>query len=316
MLVELLGFWLASAPLPPQPAVFRPATREVSNWRAEAADALALPLLQALGLRYGSDVAGLSRCVRLNNYWCIKRAGWAGEIAADGEGHVAFSSSGEGALVAAVLLRRYYVDFKRHSALDIVSHWAPANCGGGGVVAASTGAKRSPKVKTAAPPALRMTLRARFLASRGHGVKLRRSIVADRPVPMLRAPGIAAGLGEHAVAVAAVASVALEPLWIDGTLPREPKAGVVTSCASESARIANYARRASTGIAAETVDLKLFDSDGLPTANLAHLMENMASVEIGPMRADRALIDAAVVALQARIREKAAAAAVAPQTQP
>ena len=298
MLVELLGFWLASAPVPPQPAVFRPATREVSNWRAEAAAALALLPLQALGLRYGSEIAGLSRCVRLNNYWCIKRAGWAGEIAADGEGHVAFSSSGEGALVAAVLLRRYYVDFKRHSALDIVSHWAPANCGGG-------------VAKGVAPRGLRLTLRARFLASRGHAIKLRRSVVADRPVPILRVPSIAAGLGERAVAV-----VALEPFRIDGPAAREPKSGAITSCASESARIANYARRASVGIAAETADLKLFDADGLPTANLAHLMENMASVEIGPLRADRALIDAAVVALLARIREKAAAAAVAPPRQP
>ncbi len=50
------------------------------------------------------------RCIKLNNYWCVKRAGWAGEIAADADGHVAFASALEGAMVAVMLLRRYYLD--------------------------------------------------------------------------------------------------------------------------------------------------------------------------------------------------------------
>ena len=300
MLAELLSLWLATAPLPQAQAAFRPATREVSNWRAEAGQHLALPLLDGLGLWLGRDLAGLSRCVRLNNYWCIKRAGWAGEIAADSEGHVAFSSAQEGALVAAVLLRRYYVDFRRHSALDIVSHWAPANCGGGG-----GGGKIG---KGIALRGLGNTLRARYLASRGRGAKLRRSVVADKPLPMLRAPSIAAGMGERAVVLGA--------FQLDGPLLREsnrpPGQSGTGSCTSESARIGNYARRASAGIAAETADLKLFDADGLPTQALAHLMDNMASVEIGPLRADPALVEAAVAALVARIREKAAAAVPPP----
>ena len=302
MLAELLSLWLATAPLPQAQVAFRPATREVSNWRAEAGQHLALPPLDGLGLWLGRDLAGLSRCVRLNNYWCIKRAGWAGEIAADGEGHVAFASAQEGALVAAVLLRRYYVDFRRHSALDIVSHWAPANCGGGGGFGARGGGGKIGK--GIALRGLGNTLRARFLASRGRGAKLRRSVVADKPLPMLRAPSIAAGMGEPAVALGA--------FQIDDPLPREParppgQSGA-GSCASETARIGNYARRASIGIAAETADLKLFDGDGLPTQALAHLMDNMASVEIGPLRADPALVEAAVAALVARIKEKAAAA--------
>ena len=53
------------------------------------------------------EPARLPRCIRLNNYWCIKKAGWTGEVASDSEGHVAFSSSLEGAMVAVRLLRRY-----------------------------------------------------------------------------------------------------------------------------------------------------------------------------------------------------------------
>ena len=67
------------------------------------------------------------RCVKLNNYWCVKRAGWAGEIAADADGHVAFASALEGAMVAVMLLRRYYLVYDRHTAQAIISHWAPAN---------------------------------------------------------------------------------------------------------------------------------------------------------------------------------------------
>ena len=133
-------------------------------------------------------------------------------------------------------------------------------------------------------------------------------MVADKPLPMLRAPSIAAGMGERAVA--------LDAFQFEGLPPREPARppgqGGSGSCASESARIGNYARRASAGIAAETADLKLFDADGLPTQALAHLLDNMASVEIGPLRADPALVEAAVTQLMARIREKAAAAVPPP----
>ena len=107
--------------------VFKAKPREVSNWRFEAAAAVEgqAPLAARLMGGRGS----LPRCVKLNNYWCIKKAGWAGEIAADGEGHVAFATAREGAIVAAKLLRRYYMDFGRHDAMAIVSHWAPAQCG-------------------------------------------------------------------------------------------------------------------------------------------------------------------------------------------
>lgn len=121
------------ARLPPLPNVlaaptYLSADRAVDNWRLESALALDLAPLAAVRLAAGGDLAQTPRCVKLNNYWCIKRGGWVGEIAADGEGHVAFAAAGDGAAVAALLLRRYYVDYKRHSARAIVSRWAPARC--------------------------------------------------------------------------------------------------------------------------------------------------------------------------------------------
>ena len=97
-----------------------PAQRAVDNWRRQGAFNLDLPVEQSLALVLGRDLKGLSRCVRLNNYWCVKKAGWTGEIAADAEGHVAFASAAEGAAGAAQLLRRYYLDFGLHSARAIV----------------------------------------------------------------------------------------------------------------------------------------------------------------------------------------------------
>ncbi len=103
----------------------------MGDWRWQAAAGLDASPGTRAAILLGRDPAAVSRCVRLNNYWCIKRGGWSGEIAADAEGHVAFASAAEGATVAALLLRRYYVDYGRHSALAIVSRWAPASCGAG-----------------------------------------------------------------------------------------------------------------------------------------------------------------------------------------
>lgn len=292
MLVELFSFWLNVVPLAPASVIFHPARREVSNWRMEGAGALELAPMEAVGLVLMLDPKGVSRCVRLNNYWCIKRAGWAGEIAADSEGHVAFSSAQEGALVAAVLLKRYYVDFKRHTAMEIVSRWAPAQCGSGGSAGAAHGTPRL------AARGLGNTLRARFLAHRRGGAPLRRSVVADRPVPRLRAPSIAVGLGERDTVL---------PVLNLGSIPLIGPGAPLTSCGSDVARIGNYARKASAGVATETADLKLFDASGLPTPNLATVMMNMASVEIGPLRVRQDLVDSAVAALAERLRAVQAA---------
>jgi hypothetical protein len=131
------------------------AAREVSNWRREAVQDLQPAPLSALAVLLQVERPVVTRCVKLNNYWCIKRARWAGEIGADEEGHTGFATAEQGADAAVTLLRRYYLDFGRKSALDIVRRWAPAECRGGGTVALSVLAVNG----------IGQTLRARWLAA-------------------------------------------------------------------------------------------------------------------------------------------------------
>lgn len=295
--------------------VYRPAARAVSGWRLEATRWLeAAPLARA---RYAlGDGAELPRCVRLANYWCIKRAGWAGEIAADAQGHVAFASARDGAIVAAGLLRRYYVDYGRKTATAIVTTWAPAECG----VASAIGGQRL------AARGLNNTLRGRWLARNRPGFTgarfagrrggVRRSVVANAPPPMLRAPSIAAGMGERAGPVARLAALDLVAPAPPGRAPAAP----VASCASERQRQANYAGRIgeSVGLTA-TDDLGLFDAAGEPTDRLPRVLIAMAAVEIGPHAISPQLADEAIEGLRELLRkrrEAAAAAAAAPVQAP
>lgn len=281
---------------------FRPRDRAVSNWRSEAALHLEATYGVTAKILLGHEPPEVTRCVRLNNYWCIKRAGWAGEIAADGEGHVAFASAAEGADVAALLLRRYYMDYGRHTALAIISHWAPASCGAAGV---GSGRSAAPALRAAADHlavhGLGHTLRARFLAGRGGRVARRgrlkphRSIVPDALIGAgMRAPAIAVGLGEKPLDLGSqtLSSIPLAALG-PAAAARTGSAGGF--CPGEGARIQSYAAKAASGVApGATDDLKLFDADGRPTPNLAQVMHNMSAVEIGPLGADRRLIAAAI----------------------
>ena len=290
--------------------VFRQMDRAVSTWRSEAADSLDLPAETTLGLRGGGPALPVARCVKLNNYWCIKSAGWTGEIAADAEGHVAFATAVEGAAVAALLLKRYYVDFGRKSAMAIVSRWAPADCGAGAMAVARSGRGGVPK--SLAPRGLSGTLRARWLASHARGfvlpahgsmTQIRRSVVADRVDRPEAAPTIAVGLGEARRGAA--------PMTLDALLQASPNApasrsmlglprvsgrrGSLSTCGDATGRIAAYAAAASAGIASgPNDDLALFSPDGAPTANLAIVMANMAKVEIGGHGAKPALIAAGI----------------------
>lgn len=305
--------------------VFKPSAREVDNWRREAALGLALPPEASMALVAGDDLRGTTRCVRLNNYWCIKRAGWAGEIAADGEGHVAFASAREGAAVAALLLRRYYRDFGLKSARAIVSRWAPLQCG----PVARAGAPRIASASLGGGLATRglgNTLRARWLATHTIGglqkpgvvarppaasgprasarATPRRSAVPDRIGSLLATPNIMVGPGAPSedlnrtpvrLAMLPYAGIPMGPA------PGKPSAlPPLTGCASDSVRLANYAAKTADGVAAPDADLGLFDADGKPTANLAKVMANMASVEIGPLRASDTLIAAGVATVAAR----------------
>ena len=171
---------------PPLP-YFGAVARAVSNWREEAGASL-MPTSLALVAKYsGTDPAFVARCVKLNNYWCIKQARWAGELGGDAEGHTGFATAADGADAAAQLLRRYYRDYSRRTALAIVRRWAPAECGIARPVAASPrvdgapkrAAAPAPKVSAAlAPRGIGNTLRARFLAGHARGGAPRRVAVA------------------------------------------------------------------------------------------------------------------------------------------
>jgi hypothetical protein len=300
------------------PVVFKPVERAVSNWQAEAIDNLDLSSETKAKLDSSADLQ-VPRCVKLNNYWCIKRARWAGEIAADADGHVAFASAIEGAAAAAQLLRRYYLDYNRHSALAIVSHWAPAWCAGASAPSRprKPGAPDPAAFTAIAPFGLQNTLRARWLAAHRPTLSgpaktkaLPRSIVHRRPLLMMRAPEIAVGMGEPQrtpLNIAALEFAAPAP---------EPSAG---TCSSESTRIRNYASRAIEGIVKSPEDdLLLFPANGMPGPNLLRLLENMAKVEIGPL-AVRADLIAAAIARLAPSEEKGVpkpAGAVASEMEP
>jgi hypothetical protein len=301
------------APASAVPPAFLPADRSVSNWRAEAAVHLTSPGQSAL-LDGASNVP---RCVKLNNYWCVKRAGWAGEIAADSERHVAFASAAEGAIVAAMLLRRYYLVYRLHSAQQILSRWAPAQCGPALFTANRSAAARTlamtARLTGIATRGIGNTLRARWLASHRPGFAGRqppdmvkpsnkrfapyRSLAPTRTVSLMRAPEIAVGMGEQALDHA--------PMKVDLFDPplRLPKV-TGQSCVSEDQRIRNYAIRATAGLAAgPDEDLFLFSPEGAPGPNLALLMRNMAGVEIGPLSVRKEIIEQAV----AREAERTAA---------
>ena len=295
----------ATPPAAPAEVAFEPARRAVSNWLTEAMDNLDLSRETKTEIAGGPGLLDLPRCVKLNNYWCIKRAGWAGEIAADAEGHVAFASAIDGAIAAAILLRRYYIDYNRRSALAILSHWAPAQCA---VVTAAMGRPSKPRavyiaiLASVAPHGIQNTLRAHWLAAHRQGFfrpdktkALRRSIVPNRLLVMMRAPEIAVGMGEAQRAPIPITKIAA----LDFTAPVTEPPG--TACASENTRIQNYAARAIDGIAASpNDDLNLFLADGTAGANLSRLLENMAKVEIGPLATHAGLIAAAIDRLTPR----------------
>lgn len=293
----------SALPASPAKVAFDPARRVVSNWSAEAMENLDLSAKAKADLA-GPGPLAFPRCVMLNNYWCIKRARWAGEIAADSEGHVAFASAIDGAIAATMLLRRYYLDYNRRSALAILSRWAPAQCGN---IAPTGRPLRAPRpasfatLRGVAPHGIQNTLHARWLAAHRQGFPrvgktggLRRSIVPSLPLALMRAPEIAVGMGERPAPITLKRIAAL-----DFAAPKTSLPGA--ACGGENTRVQNYAARAIEGIAASpNDDLNLFLADGTAGANLPRLLENMAKVEIGPMAARTGLITAAIDRLTPR----------------
>ncbi len=280
----------AAQPASSASAIFVAGQRAVSTWQSEAAANLELTAANNALLDSGAGFAGAPRCVKLNNYWCIKRARWAGQIAADPEGHVAFASALDGAVAAALLVRRYYFEFNRRSAAAILSHWAPSQCG------SLKTAARLPQLAAIAPFGIEKTLRARWLAARRQkspaaAKPLRRSTVRAAPVIMMRAPEIAIGMGEPRRAPMSLAALELP------SPPAQPQASSA-GCGGEALRLQNYAARAIEGIAASAADdLKLLPDPGPRDPVLERLLLNMAKVEIGPFAPRAALVSAAIARL-------------------
>jgi len=346
MLLEtLVSFLAAAAPARPPAALIAPAAivwrtpapayapekRAVDNWRLESAAWLDMTPTAAFRRATDADDGDPARCVKLNNYWCVKRAGWTGEIAADAEGHVAFASAEEGAAVAALLLRRYYVDYKRRSARAIVERWAPAQCSPvmstrptPGLPASRAGMARMMPQRVVpmglAPRGLQNTLRARWLAAHGRGgvgAAPARSAVADN-LNMMAAPSIMEGVAEARPKRPSKQRPAPAETDFDATASLAPLAplpplGGVVDCSGELARIANYAAHVAEGVAATSNDdLLLFTTSGQPTGNLAKVLVNMAAVEIGPARPRMGLVTAAVAQLRRLLEDPAAAATASP----
>ena len=209
----------------PPHATYLAADRAVSNWRAEALHDLQPRPVSAMAVLLNVERPVVTRCIKLNNYWCIKRARWNGEIGHDDEGHVGFASADQGADAAVTLLRRYYLDFGRKSALDIVRRWAPAECRGGPSLSLSVLAVKgigqtlrarwlaAQRARTAKPAPVRVAVAGKKAASvraaARSGTGPRVSVVPLRPLPSFRVPDIAVGLGERRVTTI---SAALAPV--------------------------------------------------------------------------------------------------------
>ena len=321
---------LAPAPLLAlaAPAVYQPQERAVGNWRFESALALDLPPLATLKQVAGTAPAQTPRCVKLNNYWCIKRAGWNGEIASDPDGHVAFASAEEGAAVAALLLRRYYIEFKRHTAREIASRWAPSQCAAPAVAfGVSPGTSRMLPQRPAPmglgmlpqrplpmgmlpqrpvpmglpPHGLLNTARARWLTTHLPGGAPRAGFRHARPAPQARLTSL--------VPAPTTPSIIAHETSETGPKTRifahqEASPAPLVDCSGDLIRINNYATHIAEGIAAgPDEDLHLFTADGQPTENLARALANMAAVEIGPLRAHPSLVAFAVAQLRLAPRQ-------------
>ena len=353
MLIETLALMLmTAAPDKPPKALFDPASislaaapayqpeqRAVDNWRTQSALALEMEPLAAARRALALETSDPTRCVKLNNYWCIKRAGWNGEIAADADGHAAFASAAEGAAVAALLLRRYYVDYNRRNARAIVERWAPTQC----LTRPPSSVGAAAKNAYALPPALapqgwQNTLRARWLAAHGRpgfmkdsGAKEGRKKDNDRrakarALDMMATPTIMEGVAEtgrknradehkatkNTMKKKAPADAPEDDLADLAPLSTASSTASTTAslppldsldCSGEMARIANYAEHLIAGVVASPYDdLQLFTPEGQPTDRLAQVMANMAAVEIGPAKPRRALVEGAVADLRKQLK--------------
>jgi hypothetical protein len=120
----------------------------------------------------------------------------------------------------------------------------------------------------------------------GKGAKRRVSVVIPVQSVLLKAPGIAVGMGEKAASGVKISAPAAS--WSSLSPP-------AISCVGEDQRIRNYAVRAVEGLSLKPEDdLALFSKEGQPHLRLHRLMLNMSAVELGTLRAHESLIEAAI----------------------
>lgn len=113
-----------STPASAQPT-FNENNMEVENWQQEALKNLKVDRESLLNHKN-------LRCIKLNNYWCLKDVGWNGGIGRDEDGHTAFSYGAYAARATVRNLRTAYSIHKRFSALAIMQSYSPSDdCIGG-----------------------------------------------------------------------------------------------------------------------------------------------------------------------------------------
>lgn len=281
------------------------ASRSITNWKSEATGWLNPKSAIVLAVLFGMERPVVTRCVKLNNYWCIKSARWEGEIGNDADGHVGFASADKGADAAALLLRRYYLDYGRKSAIDIVRRWAPAECdavtGLGGLILAVKGIGGTVRAKYLAAHRVKLTAG----PAKGKGVSSGRvSVVIQRAFPVFRVPDIAVGMGEKPHPASVVAQKVASKPASPSTASTSNGSGS-SDCAPDETRLQNYATRMVDGLGISSHDdLKLFTPDGNPLPNLVPVMLSMADFELGLLRPDRDLIEGAVRRAAMRAAER------------
>jgi len=110
---------------------YDPQSDRITNWRLEA--------LRHLRKQNGGKYLKITdaelsthkylRCIKLNNYWCLKDLGWGwqGRLGLDSDLHTGFSSAVWGARAAVRNFRTAYVKHGRESALEILSVYASSS---------------------------------------------------------------------------------------------------------------------------------------------------------------------------------------------
>lgn len=103
-----------------QPSKFNAVQKAVSNWPSEALTHLSVT-------QTGLDNHKSLRCIKLNNYWCLKDIGWNGRLGRDSDSHTAFRNGYYAARAIVRNTRTAYFSHGRQSALELMKAYAPSS---------------------------------------------------------------------------------------------------------------------------------------------------------------------------------------------